>query len=73
MSEPTFHTEDDYGILDDTLKLPYFAIKLTKEQVEIVKGKTAGIYEIDKSHQLFEVRLEDGTVSGEMMLYVVFV
>lgn len=46
MIEPTFHTEDDYGIGCGG-NMPYFAIKLTKEQIAAVKNKTAGIYEID--------------------------
>jgi len=62
MIEPTFHTEDDYGIGCGG-NMPYFAIKLTKEQIAAVKNKTAGIYEID-GKQLFEIRKDQHTPTG---------
>lgn len=68
----SFHNQDEMGIFAEGEKLPYFCIKLTKEQVELVKGKKIGIYEIE-DRQLFELREREGAKTGEMVFYVVFV
>lgn len=66
---------DEYGILGERGEdsFPYYALKLTPEQAEAVKGKTAGIYEIE-GKQLFDIKPSLGKPNlGEKMLFVVFV
>lgn len=52
-------------------KLPYYAVRLTFEEAELIKGKTITIYETDGKF-LFSVRDENGNLTGEMIFFVMF-
>lgn len=66
----SFHPQDDFGLFPGGQKYPYVSIVLTKEQVEAIKGKVAGIYEIE-GKQTF--KLKKDTFTGEEVLYVVWI
>jgi len=72
MKDITFCEDDDFGILANSSGMPYVAVKLTKEQANDVEKSVAGIYEID-GKQLFNIKDSNGILTGEKMLYVVFV
>lgn len=73
MSRPiSFHPNDDFGLFPTNKKYPYFSIKLTKDQVQSIKGKIAGIYEIE-GKQTFKIKNENGELQDEEVLYVVWV
>lgn len=52
-------------------RTPFYAIKLTSEEVIKIKNKKLEFYEID-GKQLFEVKNRNGEKTGEMMFYVKF-
>lgn len=66
-----FCTEGEHGILPENPDIPYYAIKLTKEQAELVKGKTPKMYQAD-GHHIFDIR-DGGKFTGEKMLYIIWV
>jgi len=66
--ESKFASEDEFG-LGTT---PYYGIKLTPEQFDVVKHKKIELYQID-GRTFFAVKDKDGEFTGEMMLFVVFV
>lgn len=63
---------DDVGILYGDEQFPFYGIEITKDQLKLIGKRIAGIYEVE-GKQLFEIRDETGKLTGNKMLYVVFI
>lgn len=68
--ESTFKKGDEFGL--GVGSMPHFAIKLTKEEAELVSGKKPELYTVD-GKALFEVGSSKERVTGEQAFFVVFI
>lgn len=64
-----FHIEDTVGL--GTESIPFYGIKLSREEADQVKNGGVEIYSTD-GFKMFKIMDRDHQWTGEYMLYIVF-
>lgn len=62
--------EDSELSLDDK-KIPYYGIKLTPEQVKVIKNKQLDFVSMN-GRTMFPIKDKEGKETGEYMVYVIW-